>query len=149
MGGRLDAVSTCGPAALGRVDGPAALGHEARFAPRRKSVLRRTSNIETAAARCGRYGRSDPSGRDSRAGLAEGLDDVGFADSRGPEVGGVAAGFGPGAYGLVAGGEEGFGGEHERAPVHGRHPGYADVLAGPYRLGRADVDRAHEPARQV
>src|SRR5213075_1738475 len=27
-GGRPDAVSTCGPAALGRVDGPAALGRE-------------------------------------------------------------------------------------------------------------------------
>src|SRR5439155_19044521 len=113
---------------------------------RRAAWMRWPAVAGTAKAtrRGGTAGQGWPVARAGR-----GLDDLGLADARGPQVGGGAAGFGPGAYGLVAGGEEGFGGEHERAPVHGRHPGYADVLAGPYRLGRVDVDRAHEPARQV
>src|SRR5439155_18432546 len=62
------------------------------FAPQRRSVLRRKSNIETAAARCGRYGKDDPSGRDSRPGMLAGHD-LGAA---GPLVGtGTTAGVRP------------------------------------------------------
>ena len=42
-----------------------------------------------------------------------------------------------------------LGGEHERRPVHRRHPAGAQVLRGPHRLLRVAVDVAEPPARFV
>lgn len=58
-------------------------------------------------------------------------------------------GAGPGGPGAVQGFHDRFGGEHERGPVHGRHPHGPQVEAGLDGLLRVGVDVAEPPARGV
>src|SRR5690606_21001630 len=139
-------VTTCSAGPCLRVTGRrSARTTEGCWPRRRPAATARTSPGPSSLTRTSASAAGSGSGMAARAGAQL----AGLAYGQVPEILPGQAGVTPGPDRPRHRLWHRLGREHERAPVHGRHPPRAQVLAGAYRLLRVHVHGPHEPPGRV